>query len=1115
AEDGEEKLLLSETVDEVLNDAYESEDPEERAAMTVFVETFASGKNDKGLAGLIFQVYHTAVSTPYPEQWLTQQEEICRSGMEAGGDGSLWMQSYLSDAKEDVQQTLQYARKNLEIADAGLESVRKAAAGDLEFLTALLEADSYEEMRTLVVNEKKARKGRRKADEDADLETQFTRNRNEIDHLRKAFREETFLYDLGHLCEAQRRSEEPILQLIRLTEKFLVRFREKKTDRGILDFSDLEHCALSILRDENGRTEAAAELADQFRAVMVDEYQDSNYLQEEILTAVSRIEDGGSNYFQVGDVKQSIYSFRQARPELFMSKSANYRGAFDPLREDSEAAGRKETEDGIRIDLSANFRSRKEVLRSVNDVFVQIMRREVGGVDYDDRAALKGGNPNFPDAEGFRTEILAVTGEEKLSSDDGKDLEARVVANQIRTLVKHGQIYDLKTEQMRKIEYRDIVILLRTMDGWADRFVRMFESRRIPVYSTSKSGYFTAQEVVHVLDYLRILDNPLQDIPFTGVLKSVFGGLTAEELAEIRTCADARAYAGSGERAYIWMYEAARAAAVSEETGSVLKEKLETFFHLYDSLRARVSTEPIADLINELLRETGYLDYASALPGGAQRAVNLNMLIDKAASYAKTSYSGLFHFVQYIEQLQKIDADFGELSSVAESANVVRIMSIHKSKGLEYPIVFVSGMHKTFNKREQNGTLLVHPDLGAGSDYVDYVRRLKIKGLRKMAIRRKMNLESIGEELRVLYVAMTRAQQKLFLSGVIGTEEQLKELDLLLPLREKQLPVGYLKHADSFLKLVMPAALRTIRRAKLAGTESSVELKLVSERDLAGEEILRNIRQDRGAEEFLYVRPEVLYDERTESLLSERFGFAYGYAGRSEIPAKVSVTELKREAVPMEEEFPESASLYEKTEAEGEESLLVPSFMREEDPDEAPQAGTERGNAYHRALQYLPVTKFAGLTGKVLTAAVSAELEELIRTGRLRENEKRAIRIRDLTCFFESELGRRLTAAAGQNLLFREQPFMLSVPASELRDEWPEDEQILMQGTIDAWFTEGEEIILLDYKSDRVRDAQILLDRYHVQLESYREALTRITGKRVKETCIWSFSLGEAVRVIR
>jgi ATP-dependent helicase/nuclease subunit A len=939
-------------------------------------------------------------------------------------------------------------------------------------------------------------------------------------------------------------SGEVLDELITVTETFLHGYAEIKREKKLIDFPDLEHYALRILRDENGeRTDAAKELARNFECVMVDEYQDSNYLQEAILTAVTRMEEGSDNYFCVGDVKQSIYGFRHARPDLFMRKFYDYagEGGGDPISR------------GVRIDLLKNFRSRKEVLDFSNGLFRQIMRREIGGVDYDRDAELFYG-ASYPETDGgeYDTEILIAEAKEENADgstfledtrrDALKQLEARMIAERIRELVRHEKITDTKTGKDRPIEYRDIVILLRTMSGYADTFAEVLTACGIPAFSTAKTEYFSAMEVMTILNYLSIVDNPEQDIPFTAVLRSPIVGLSAEEIARIRIVSGSPSSDRDAKfltmaecaRRYLAFHAGAEAGAEGELSG-----KLERFFSFYGRIRESVPYTPIHELIWEVLTGTGYLDYVSALPGGAQRAANLRMLVEKAIAYEGTSYVGLFNFIRYIRNLRKYDVDFGEVNVLGESENVVRLISIHKSKGLEYPIVFVAGCSKQFNLQDIRASLLIDPEMGLASDYTDLSRRVKYATVKKNAVARKKRREAAGEELRVLYVALTRAKQKLIVTGTIGTEKEFEDLvNLPQPLSEILFEENYILNAKNMLTWILPAASRMQERAAMEGSRCPVRIELVKPSSLVGSAVREGSRVGETLRILSEMNGEAVYDPAVRRIIEERFSYQYPFDGRGAVPVKVSVSELKKESMRDED----AAEVF----AEEIVVPFIPSFIREgvgqhedaQTPDgqitldawirmkegsgedlllessasSGGPGGAARGTAYHKVMELLDYSGFSPDQKESTEAVILGQMREFVRSGKMTEEDIRLVDPKNIARFVKSSLGGRMRQAALAGKLRREQPFVLAVKASEIDPSYPEDEDIIVQGIMDAFFYEGEgekeEIVLLDYKTDRVPELAVLGKRYKVQLDSYAEALTRVTGKKVKEKIIWSFGWG-------
>ena len=998
ADEGEVKLLRADVMQEIIEELHGQEDEESRSKFENFIESFATGKTDRVVEDVIIKVFEAAESQPWPDRWL----EMCRANNAADDyetmEQTAWMQAY--------------AEQNMALCDSpdGPSAYLPVAQDDLRFFEELSALESYAERVAYVssyLSGKPPRLSTKKPapGEDPALRDVFKANRAEAKAIKDDLAENVYCYSPEEVQRAMSENTPILDTLIDVVQYFSLRYAEKKRERKVVDFADLEHFALQILRNEDGsRREPARELAKRFREVMCDEYQDSNYLQEAILTAVSRIEDGQNNYFCVGDVKQSIYGFRHARPDLFMRKFHDYvpYGADVSPKTGVSPAPSDVHLTGTRIDLRRNFRSRHEVLDSANGLFEQLMIPGVGGVAYDDEAALVVGAsyPEFQHGE-FNTEILmTMTHEEDTegnsiledeSSGAVRELEARTIADRISHLIRHEQIYDMKSGQMRGIEYRDIVILLRKMSGWADIFVNILEQQGIPAYSTAKGGYFSATEVVTILNYLAILDNPEQDIPYASILRSPIVGLTAEELAMVR-CVNGTPSSGNKEAWYLSLAECTRryAAGQAEQTNYALRDKLADFLSFYDTMRDSVSYTPIHELIWNILTETGYLHFASALPGGAQRAANLRMLTEKAIAYEETSYVGLFNFIRYIKNLQKYDVDDGEVSVLGENENVVRIVSIHKSKGLEYPVVFVAGNSKAFNRKDLYASLLIDQEYGLASDYVDFRSRVRVPTIKKAAVKRKLLRENVGEEMRVLYVALTRAKQKLILSGTIKDEETYEKLkNMQAPLRDVQFPENYLLNSRNPMVFFIPAVERMIARAD-AAKPCPVTVTFVKPSDLTIEEIKEESRFGETIRLLGSTNGRKVYDSAAREIIEERFSYVYPYEGREAVPAKVSVSELKHGQFTdeeAEEQFPEPEIV-----------PYIPEFMRKishEDEKSMPNVDSEmsassedlsvsvdstavmRGTAYHRVMELLDyeriraVRKNADMAGGAGTSGMS------------------------------------------------------------------------------------------------------------------------------------------------
>lgn len=1107
ANEGELKLLRYDVAKELLEDKYREDTPE----FNRFVEVFASGKNDDNLGDLILKLYDFSMSNPWPKEWL----ENCKKPYLAESfeelRESFWMKKMWEEVNRAVSQAGEMIDLNLRLLqeDDGPYMYEDAVRSDemlVEDLKNVCSLQNFDQCALLLQNMKFTSLSRKKDETVSDRKReQVKENRDRMKEILKELKEKYFYGDSESIMEEMKLCRGPVEELIRLTEEFIDRFSEKKRKRNIVDFTDMEHFALDILVKKQGEelvyTEAAEEFSQRFEEILIDEYQDSNLVQETLLQSVSRLRQGKHNIFMVGDVKQSIYRFRLARPELFMEKYDTY------SLEESECQ---------RIDLHKNFRSREEVLAGVNYIFEQIMGKELGDVEYDEAAALYPGAV-FPSQEEenekeFRsTELLiAETDTEELSDDTSdrtaQELEARMIGKRIQEIVGHRQVLDKETGEYRTARYQDCVILLRTISGWAEIFVQVLMDMGIPAYTTSKTGYFNALEVVTVLNYLHICDNPMQEIPFTGVLVSPMAGCTSQELAEIKAeFPDDKIYACA------WKY-------LTNGENPVIREKLSRFFDVYGKIRERVPYTPIHQLIQLILKLTGYDVYAAAMPGGEQRKANLQMLTEKAMEYEETSYRGLFNFIRYMEQLQKYEVDFGEVSTIGENENTVRIMSIHKSKGLEFPIVFVAGMGKRFNMMDANASLVIHPDLGIGMNGVDPKLRLKTATRMRQVIQKQIRLESLGEELRVLYVALTRAKEKLILTGTI--EKLDKKLEKLHPLTgrmTRQLSYGTIESAQDYWGWILPALSRHpsfgILYERIGERccmdhlcfqpEIPFAIRTFRAALLTGEELKRRISRNKRYEEYKNWDKNQIYQKTVREELENKFSYRYPYGYLQEIPAKISVSELKKQAMNLlDAEQEEAQDLI----VQKESIPLVPEFMRQEKTE---LKGAARGTAYHRVLECIAYEKTDNIT------EIQEQIQEMLREGKIDQETADSVREQQIFWFVSSNLGKRMRKAEEEKKLWREQQFVMSIPAQEQNSEWGTEAQILVQGIIDAFFEETDGLILVDYKTDYVEKGQEqeLVKKYQKQLWYYARALERVWKKTVKEAYLYSFGAGKALPV--
>lgn len=1136
ADEGEMRLLKQEVLSELLEEQFALG----RQEFTDCVEYFAYDGREKRLEELIERLYTFSGSYPFPEKWLRQHrmdyhvetfEELVKTEWFAG------MMQEISALLQECKEQEKAALKVCEEPDgpyfyaaaleqdqeliAGLEQelarvVQTASEPEQSVAPAEMESsvakDAFEALAARVQGISYARMASKKDDSvSAEKRELVKAMRERVKSLLGTLSEKYFVSGPKQWLAECRQADAALCELVDLALLFGERLTEKKREKNLLDFEDMEHLALQILlrEEENGQmvpSDTALEYREQFVEILIDEYQDSNLVQEFLLQSISGEDDGRFNRFMVGDVKQSIYKFRLARPELFLEKFATYQ---------------KEDESCVRVDLKQNFRSRHEVTDCVNDLFLQLMHRELGGVEYDADAALYPA-AQFPEADGeaadAREKDVALGGEEKQGSavpvstaceasiarspyepelciaaisgekgEDPKELEAKMIAGKIREIVGKLPVRDSESGQLRPTRYQDIVILLRTTSGWDETFKKILEENAIPVFVTSKTGYFAATEVQTVLNFLRVLNNPLQEIPLFGVLKSVLFGFSDAQLATLRALDE------TGKRC---LYDCVKLAAGEGESGegsvgygsgsngadASLREKCCSFLSFLNRYREYAVYLPIHKLMEQFLEETGYLYTVSALPGGVQRRINVEMLLTRAESFEKTSYSGLFHFIRYMEQLEKYDIDYGETGASDENADVVRIMSIHKSKGLEFPVCFVSGLSKRFNRQDSVAPVLMDMDLGLAIDWVDPTARIRHTTLKKNVLARKLNADSMGEELRVLYVALTRAEEKLILTGTCK-EDKLPREDAA------QSAYGYsalrLQEASSYYDLVLPAWQSVGRRLQICTQEELLQAELV--RASLGYNSRQKLFEEAGKE-----------PEAAEIALCERLQKPYAHENLAGLFVKTTVSELKKEG--MQEEAAEGLELF----PEEEVVPYLPQFVREQ---EETVSGTTRGSAYHRLLEIFPFERQETWTAEKIRTVI----EEYKADRRLSEEYAAAINVYKIRAFLQTPLAARMAKAARSNRLHREQPFVLGLSANRLNTDFPEDETVLIQGIIDVYLEEEDGIVLADYKTDLVKDPKELILRYRVQLDYYEEALVRLTGKCVKEKLIYSFGLEQEI----
>lgn len=1112
-DEGELKLLKEDVLKMLLEKNYENQ----TEAFTDFVESYASGRNDAAVNDMILQLYEFSKSYPWPKEWLLSLTEGYAVSNEEELNQADWIKPLTENIKAVIKDVIALTEEALALTQAadGPYMYEKAINSDLEKYQAMAELDTFLEYGRALQNltyERMA--GSKNYEGSVPKQERVKALRDKAKDIIKKINKQYFFCSAETMIAQLKQTKEMAAELVRLTVAFSDAFSAKKREKNLVDFHDLEHFALEILVDEETKEvkKTAEEFRDTFAEIMIDEYQDSNQVQETILRAISKEARGENNIFMVGDVKQSIYRFRLARPELFMEKYDTY------STEESTAQ---------RIDLHKNFRSRREVLECTNDIFYRIMDRDLGNVVYDAKAALYPGAvypdmvPDLNVAEdkvcSFAPEILLTDSNEEVLEDtefsDKKLLEAKLVSEKIKQLMSSQQVTDKKSGELRGLRYSDIVILLRSLNGWADQFVSVLNDAGIPAHTVSSTGYFSAIEVQTVLCMLRILDNPRQDIPLAAILRSPIAGLTDEELAEIRLADKSLSFHECVLK--LWEDDAAEDVNIKAEP-SDMRQKLHKFYEMYSQLRQLVADTPIHELIELILKVTGYGNYAAAMPAGERRKANLEMLVEKAIAYENTSYKGLFHFVRYIDELQKYDVDFGEADLIGENEDVVRIMSIHKSKGLEFPVVFVSGMGKNFNKQDVRSKMVLHPELGIGLDFMDGRRRIKSPTIIKKAIAKQIDLENLGEELRVLYVALTRAKEKLILTGnKKDATEALEELRMEAEaFVSEQKPLLYLtrEEAMTYLDWVLPALL---------SYGEKYQITVVNAEELVVQEIKTQLDSAVGKQERLLRLEQA--DEEILKELEERFEQQYPYETDIARKNKYSVSELKHRA--MRENFEREQQELMPFFAEEPIVPCRPKFIREIEGEEFEEIsrGALRGTAVHRVMECY---QFA--SGN----PVKEQLGQMLKNGMLTKEQAELVRLSSIEEFVNSEIGKRMKNAEQEGLLYKEKPFVMGFSREELMQFGFKDaaeglekaepaaalseDLTLIQGIIDVFWIEADGITVLDYKTDRIAAAEELVLRYKAQMDLYAEALNRVfagQGLKVKEKIIYSFCLEQVIFV--
>ncbi|MGF7185447.1 ATP-dependent helicase/nuclease subunit A [Desulfitispora alkaliphila] len=1091
------ELIKEEVLEELLEEEYGQEDEE----FYRLVDCYTADRNDAKLQQLVLDMYHFSRSNPWPGEWLQEISRSYKVDPESSMDQLLWTQQLLESVKTKLTGAKEKLIRGIELCEKpGGPNYKTTLQQELIQVEELIVATaSFEALHKKYKGLHFERLKPCKGDEYDDILKEAVKElRDEAKGQVRKIKDEYFdRSPAQYLADLQKMA--PVVgKLTQLVEAFATRFQEAKQERSLVDYSDLEHYCLQIM------SEASNDYSKKFSEILVDEYQDTNMVQETILQLVAGGEASGK-LFMVGDVKQSIYRFRLAEPQLFLNKYLDY-------------GNQGQDSKGLLIDLAKNFRSRTEVLAGTNFLFKQLMSQRVGEIAYDVKAQLIYG-ANYPQKEENPIELMVVDKSDLQESEAGEEqvskmeletaqLEARLMAEKVKELIGKKdstpfQVYDKKAQVERNIKYRDIVILLRASKNWAPTILEEFKRQGIPAYADLTTGYFEATEVNVLMSLLKVIDNPRQDIPLAAVLRSPLVGLTGEELAQIRVCSNADFYSSC-----IAFLEREQ-----QENGLEIYSRLDRFLGQLGQWREEARRGSLADLIWKIYTETGYYDLVGGMPGGNQRQANLRALYDRARQYEATSFRGLFRFLRFVERLRDRGGDFGAARALGEQEDVVRVMTIHKSKGLEFPVVFVAGMNKQFNMQDLRKPFMFHKQLGFGTRIIDPIARLSTPSLSQMAIKEKMHLELLAEEMRLLYVAMTRAEEKLFMVGTVKDfEKQCKKWRKHMACQEWLLPDYERANCNTYLDWVGMSLIRHSHAQKLWRPDdekpnvkevcedpSQWHIEHVSSDELAMVEEDQKKTVGEITEKIMAYSP-IDVKTRLSEQIDSRLTWNYLHMESTTYMSKQTVSDIKRawESAAAEMESENSAE---------EESKIIydrPGFLQQQKMNQA-----EVGVVTHKVMQHLDFSNIAS------EDAIRGQIEAMVTREQLTAEQAEAVEASSVVNFFQSSVGQRMLASSR---IEREIPFSLALPSREIYRDWQGgEEHVLLQGVIDSLFFEDQGIVLIDYKTDRIKGkfsggfAQaepILRQRYQLQLQLYAKAVERIWHIPVKEKYLFFFDHG-------
>lgn len=1054
--DSELSMVKSDALEELLEDKYEEGEESflYMASMSRFV------KSDAEIEAIVLSLYEKAVSDPFPLQFLERMKAF--AGMQTVDE---------LKHSEFIRKNTEYAgcflegicgeyRSMLAVCDApgGPPGYRQLLFDELTAFEQIARTDDFEEMgRQVGLFQFRRLPGKKYPDEDEEKRDMVKKMRDAVKSAFTSFRGDLFDRPLDGQIGQLKKMGGIITVFVDLTIEFMERYREKKNEKGLADYNDLEQMAMEILTepDEDGnicRTDAARELAEQFEEIMIDEYQDSNLVQEMLLGSVA----SENNRFMVGDIKQSIYRFRMACPDLFLEKLNHY--------------GTDERAENRLVNLSSNFRSREIVLEAANAVFEKIMHRELGGVEYDEAARLRPG-AQFPETNVNAAKSVDV---HVLDGSDDGSREGRIIAEIIKEYTgEENPLYVFDGGEYRRAQYGDIVILARSTKVFGQQIYDVLASEGIPVHMEHAKGFFGTREITIMVSLFEVIDNPRQDIPLVAVMRSPVGGFTEDELVIIRGKEKKKDFYES-----LILFADMESASGHEE----LRRKAASFLDMINGFREKMTYVTVADMIEDIYDKT-HIDYILlAMKNGGQRKANLEMLMELAREFDSTSYRGLYQFVRYISGIKKREEDMGEANMPGSGDGVVKIMTIHKSKGLEFPVCILAGMGKGFQGDTKKSFLVVNPSVGIASRVIDNERGISVNNTFFRSLSRMNEMEDLGEELRVLYVAMTRAKEKLVMTGAVSSDKVPRTTGYFQMIRGK-------RYFDWVLPAIQDNPLFSVHWVL---PEEIERREIKRQADIVIDTVM-----------FYNCDTNLVYDKKTRDMLA--FMERRGEEETQELPTKLTVSEIKRRSMEEheEEEFPLLGA------DDMENQPPIPKFAKEETEPNPAVAGAGYGTVWHQVMAALD---FSNISSE---KEVEIELQNMVESGKVRCEDICYINAKKIVKFLKSPLGIRMREAKENGALYREQPFVIGVHAGEVLPETDSDDTVLVQGIIDAFFETEDGIVLMDYKTDHIEqgEEQVLVLRYREQIQLYARALESITGKKVIKRILYSFSLNKAIEV--